>query len=188
MMYLDHISVRRPDAKSLWAITFVLVASTIGCQHTWRGNRVLNEQETAHAITDLRGAYEAFNRGDIDSAVQFLDANVEWIEPDEFPGGGTYHGVDGAKKYLAQSRAGAAQVISEPERFIPAGNRIVVFVHAKVLPKESKSWQNVRLADVYAFEKGRVTMMRAFAKREDALSWVRGSPLSYVMCSYRLDR
>jgi len=118
---------------------------------------VLSEQELAHAITELRGAYEAFNRGDIDSAVQFLDPHVEWIEPDEFPGCGTYHGIDGAKKYLAQSRAGAAQVISEPEKFIPVGNHIVVFVHARVLPKESDTWQDVRLADVYTFQHGRVT-------------------------------
>jgi ketosteroid isomerase-like protein len=175
MMHLEDISVRRSDAKSLWAITFVLVASIIGCHHTWRGNQVLNEQETTHAITELRGAYEAFNRGDIDSAVQILDANVEWIEPVEFPGGGTYHGVDGAKKYLAQSRAGAAQVISTPERFIPVGDRIVVFVHARVLPKESDTWRDVRLADVYTFRGGRVTKMRAFANREHALDWARGN-------------
>ncbi len=136
---------------------------------------MLTEQETAHAITKLRGAYEAFNRGDIDSAVQMLDAHVEWTEPKEFPGGGTYHGIDGAKKYLAQSRAGAAEVISEPERFIPVDDRIVVFVHAKVLPKESDTWQDIRLADVYTFEGGRVTKMRAFANREDALNWAQGN-------------
>jgi len=136
---------------------------------------VLNEQEIAQAITELRGAYEAFNRGDIDSAVQFLDPQVEWIEPDDFPGGGTYHGVEGARKYLAQSRAGAAQVISKPERFIPVGDRIVVFVYARVLPKENGTWQDIRLADVYTFQGGKVMKMRAFANREDALNWARGT-------------
>jgi ketosteroid isomerase-like protein len=93
----------------------------------------------------LKTAYAAFNRGDIDTAVQFLDAHVEWIEPAEFPGGGTYHGVEGARHYLAQSRAGAAQVISEPEQFISIRNRIVVFVHARVLPKDSNLWQDIKL-------------------------------------------
>jgi hypothetical protein len=59
-----------------------------------------------------------------------LDAQVEWVEPVEFPNGGAYHGIEGAKRYLAQSRAAAA----EPEQFIPAGDLIVVFVHARVLP------------------------------------------------------
>jgi hypothetical protein len=64
---------------------------------------------------------QLFNRGDIDAAVELLDLQGEWTEPSEFPGGSTYHGLDGVKRYLTQSRESAAEVISEPERFIPAG-------------------------------------------------------------------
>ena len=132
---------------------------------------MLDPQQTEKAIAGLRAAYAAFNRGDIDAAVQLFDPNVEWSEPTEFPGGGTYHGVNGAKRYLSQSRAGATEVISEPERFIPSRNRIVVFVYARVLPKGSSTWQEVRLADVYTFQEGRVTQMQAFSNRKDALHW-----------------
>ena len=128
--------------------------------------------QTEELIIALRGAYDAFNRGDIDAAVEPLDAQVEWSEPAEFPGGGTYHGRQGAKRYLAQSRAAWAEVISEPERFIPAGNRIVVFVHARVRPVNSHQWQEVRLADVYTFRNGKAIQMRAFADRQEALRWV----------------
>jgi hypothetical protein len=41
-----------------------------------------------------------------------------------------------------------------------------------VLPKNGDRWQDVRLADVYTLQDGRVTQMHAFAKREDALHWV----------------
>ena len=58
--------------------------------------------QTKQMIIALRAAYTAFNRGDIDAAVEPLDAQIEWSEPAEFPGGGTYHGREGAKKYLAQ--------------------------------------------------------------------------------------
>ena len=133
---------------------------------------MLNQRQIEEAEVKLRAAYSAFNRGDIDTAVEFLDPHVEWIEPDEFPGGGTYRGIEGAKHYLAQSRAGAAQVISEPVRFIPVKSRIVVFVHARVLPTSSSIWQEIELADVYTFHNGRATEMRAFANREDALRWV----------------
>lgn len=133
---------------------------------------VLNHEETEAAVAELRAAYAAFNRGDIDTAVRFLDPQIEWIEPTEFPGGGTYHGVEGVKRYLRQSRASAAEVISTPERFIPAGDRIVVFVHARVLPKNTETWQDVKLADVYTIQCGRARKMHAFAKREDALRWV----------------
>jgi uncharacterized protein len=133
---------------------------------------MLNHEDTEAAIAELRAAYAAFNRGDIDAAVRFLDPQIEWTEPTDFPGGGAYHGVEGAKRYLRQSRAGAAEVISTPERFIPAGDRIVVFVHARVLPKNSDTWRDVRLADVYTIQGGRATKMRAFANRDDALRWV----------------
>jgi len=152
-------------------LAILSMATMMSCQQKQKGEVVLNHQQIEDATAGLREAYAAFNRGDIDAAVRILDTGVEWVEPPEFPGGGTYHGVEGAKRYLAQSRASAAQVISEPEQFIPAGDRIIVFVHARVLPKGSNSWQDVRLADVYTFQNGRVTNLRAFANREDALRW-----------------
>lgn len=96
-----------------------------------------NSPQTTQRIAILRAAYSAFNRGDIDAAVQSLDPNIDWSEPTEFPGGGSYHGREGAKKYLTNSRASVAEVISRPEQFIPAGDRIVVFVYARVRPKDS---------------------------------------------------
>jgi uncharacterized protein len=126
---------------------------------------------TRQEIAELRAAYAAFNRGDIDAAVKVLDSSVEWSEPAEFPGGGTYHGVEGAKRYLAQSRAGLAEGTSEPEQFIFTGNKIVVFVHAHVRPKGSNEWQDIKLADVYTFRNGKAVQMRAFSNREEALRW-----------------
>lgn len=122
-------------------------------------------------VSQLRAAYAAFNRGDFDAAVAVLDPKVEWTEPLEFPGGGTYHGREAVKKYLMQSRAGWAEGSSEPERFITAGDRIIVFVRARFRPKESKNWQEVRLADVYSVRKSKIVQMTAFADRQQALSW-----------------
>jgi ketosteroid isomerase-like protein len=123
------------------------------------------------AISALRDAYAAFNRGDMEAAVASLDADIEWVEPKEFPGGGAYRGRESAKQYLAQSRAAWAEVSSEPEQFIPAGDRVVVFVHARVRAKGSSEWQDVRLADVYTFRDGKAIQMRAFADRNEALRW-----------------
>jgi ketosteroid isomerase-like protein len=133
----------------------------------------LSAAEAARVIAALRGAYGAFNRGEIDAAVAGLDPEIEWTEPVEFPGGGTYHGRDEVKKYLTQSRAGFTEGGSEPEKFIPAGNRVVVFVHAHIRLKGSDQWMDIRLADVYTIDHGRIVQMRAFAHRGEALRWVR---------------
>ena len=158
--------------NNLRAVAFLSCAVIVGCHLLQKKIVMLNHEDTEAVIAELRAAYAAFNRGDIDAAVRFLDPQIEWTEPTDFPSGGTYHGVEGAKQYLRQSRAGAAEVISTPERFIPAGDRIVVFVHARVLPKNSDTWRDVRLADVYTIQGGRATKMRAFANRDDALRWV----------------
>lgn len=126
------------------------------------------------AIQALRKAYAAFNRNDIQAAVEALDPEIEWTEPAEFPGGGTYRGPDQVKGYLAQSRANWAEGTSEPERFLVAGDKIVVFVYARVRPKGSSMWRETSLADVYTFRNGKAVHMRAFADRREALEWARG--------------
>src|SRR5258708_574223 len=153
----------------LYAITILCLS---GCTETGKGTSVEVSPNLEPVIVTLRGAYAAFNRGDIDAAVEPLDAQIEWTEPAEFPGGGTYHGREGAKHYLTQSRAAWAEVNSEPERFITASDRIVVFVHARVRPKDSNEWQEVNLADVYTVRNGKIIAMRAFAARQEALVWV----------------
>ena len=128
-------------------------------------------QELERTIATLRGAYAAFNRGDIDAAAAPLDEHIEWSEPSEFPGGGTYHGREGVRRYLSQSRASLAEGMSEPVQFISAGNRIVVFVRAHVRPRGSNEWHDIDLADVYTIRDGRIVEMRAFANRKDGLIW-----------------
>ena len=128
--------------------------------------------EQVRAVSILREAYAAFNRNDIVSAVAQLDPEIDWTEPVEFPGGGQYHGRAQVAAYLQQSRSGWAEGSSEPERFIPAGNRIVVFVHARFRLQDSSAWREVRLADVYTFRNGNAVSMRAFADRQEALRWV----------------
>src|SRR5205814_1443111 len=123
-------------------VTFSCIAAVFlsGCSDSQKETNMGPSSDVTQAITALRGAYAAFNRGDMEAAVESLDPQIEWTEPAEFPGGGTYHGRDGAKRYLTQSRAAWAEVISEPERFIIAGNRVVVFVHARVRPKGGMEW------------------------------------------------
>ena len=138
-------------------------------------NAVENERENAfelqRAVRALVAAYAAFNRGDIDAAVESLDPQIEWTEPAEFPGGGAYHGREAVKQYLAQSRAAWAEVSSQPQGFVRAGDRVVVFVHARVRPKDGSDWQDVYLADVYRFREDKVIEMRAFGDRQEALRW-----------------
>ena len=124
-------------------------------------------------IAILKRAYEAFNRGDMASAVEAMDPQVEWVEPAEFAGGGRpYHGPNEVKGYLTQSRAGWVEGRSEPEQFLTSGDKVVVYVHARFRPQgDANHWADVRLADVYTFRGDTIVAMRAFADRRDALKY-----------------
>jgi uncharacterized protein len=156
--------------KQLTLLTLVAVFTLSGCTRRKEAN-VESTTVPPQTITDLRAAYTAFNRGNIEAAVEPFDPQIEWSEPAEFPGGGTYHGREAVKGYLAQSRAAWADAISEPERIITSGNRVVVFVHAWVRPKDGTKWRDTRLADVYTIRNGKAVQMRAFSDRQEALSW-----------------
>src|ERR687887_285005 len=80
----------------------------------------------------LREAYAALNRNDIPAFGQIFDPQVEWIEPVEFAGGGTYRGLDVVLAHLAKSRQAWAEGSCEPQRIIVAGDRIIQFVDVHV--------------------------------------------------------
>jgi len=136
----------------------------------------MSPQEQEQATTLLRDAYAAFNRDDIPAAVKSLDPNIQWSEPVAFPGGGLYRGRTEVARYLTNSRANWAEGTSQPVQFIVHDDRVVVYVHARFRLKDSATWTEVDLADVYTFRNGKPVAMRAFADRQAALQWVDAGP------------
>jgi ketosteroid isomerase-like protein len=160
-------------ARTIGVWVAILTMALSAAAQTRQGSQVENSKAVRKLIPVLRAAYAAFNRGDFDSAVAPLDPQIDWVEPTEFPGGGTYHGREAVKDYLKQSRDSWAEGSSEPERFITSRDHIVVFVYARFRAKDNdnKDWQEVRLADVYTIRNGKIVEMHAFANRQAALIW-----------------
>jgi uncharacterized protein len=120
----------------------------------------------------LRQAYAALNRNDIPAMVKAFDPQIEWTEPAEYSGGGTYHGLAAVEAHLAQARGSWAEGSCEPERFIVAGDKIIVFVDVRARLKHEAEWREGRLADVYTFRNGKAIAMRSLPDRRQALEWV----------------
>jgi hypothetical protein len=119
----------------------------------------------------LRGAYAALNRNDIPAMVDAFDPQMEWTEPAEYPGAGTYRGRAAVQAHLSWERGTWAEGRCEPERFVVAGDKIVVFVHVRARLHHETAWREGRLADVYTFRDGKAIQMRSFADRRQALEW-----------------
>jgi len=124
------------------------------------------------AQTDaLVEAYAALNRNDIPGFVKNFDPRVEWVEPVDFPGGGTYRGFDAVNAHIAKSRADWAEGTCEPRRFVVAGDRIVVFAHVHVRLKNETEFREGDIGDVFTFRDGKVVHVRVFPETRQALDW-----------------
>jgi uncharacterized protein len=119
----------------------------------------------------LREFYAALNRNDIPATVNALDPEIEWIEPPEYPKGGTHRGHAAVLEHFTRAREMWAEGRCEPERFIVAGDKIIVFVHVRVRLKHEIEWREGDIADVYTFRNGKAVQMRHFPDRLQALEW-----------------
>jgi uncharacterized protein len=122
----------------------------------------------------LREAYAALNRNDIPAMVKSFDPQIVWTEPPEYPGGGTYRGLEEVQAHLSKARESWAEGSCEPERFIVAGDKIIVFVNVRARLKHEMEWREGSLADVYTFRDSKVIQVRLFADRQQAIEWAEG--------------
>lgn len=119
----------------------------------------------------LREAYAALNRNDVPGFVKPFDPQIEWTEPADHPGAGTYHGLARVTAHLSQARATWAEGGCEPEQFIVAGDKIIVFIYVRVRLKQEIEWREGPQADVYTFHNGKAVQVRIIADRQEALEW-----------------
>jgi glutathione S-transferase len=125
----------------------------------------------AAEIEAVKETYAAINRNDIPAAVKAFDPRIEWIEPLDFPTPGTYRGHAEVMAHISRGRNTWAEGGCELERFIVAGDKIVVFVRARVRLKGRTEWGEGQFADVHTFSNGRAIQVRSFGEREEALEW-----------------
>ncbi|GAB2741502.1 nuclear transport factor 2 family protein [Kitasatospora kifunensis] len=111
--------------------------------------------------------YEAYARGDIDAAVAALHPDVEWIEPEEFPGGGRRTGPAAVAQYLRDSHALWRELTSEPTPY-RRGEEIVIVhrIHGRLADGTP---HEMTAADVFTLRHGRVVRMHAYADPADVL-------------------
>jgi ketosteroid isomerase-like protein len=125
---------------------------------------------TLAAETDaVREAYAALNRGDVPGFVRVFDPQVERIE--HLPSGGTHRGLAAVTEHVSKARSTWAEGGCEPQRFIVAGNRVIVLVDVRVRLRDETQWREGRTADVYTFRDGRAVEFRTFGDERQALDW-----------------
>jgi ketosteroid isomerase-like protein len=103
----------------------------------------------------------------------FLDEQFETHLPAGYPEGEPiFRGRDGFAQLITMLRDAWAEWRFEPQRFIEAGDRVVVFV--RVVAKGGASGVPIELEDahVHTMRNGRIRSTRVYRDRSDALEAV----------------
>jgi ketosteroid isomerase-like protein len=119
----------------------------------------------------LEEFFAAINRNDMVAITKDLDPEIVRIEPEGFPTAGTYRGIAEVREHVTKGRGTWAEGTCEPEKFLVNGDRVVVYLHARVRLKGSNEWVGGRFADGFVFRNGRIVQYLSFGKRAEALEW-----------------
>jgi ketosteroid isomerase-like protein len=115
--------------------------------------------------------YDAINRNDMQAITQDLDPEIVRIEPEGFPTAGNYRGIAQVQEHVTKGRGTWAEGTCEPEEFLENGDRVVVYLHARVRLKDSTEWVGGRFADGFVFGNGKIIQYLSFGERAEALKW-----------------
>lgn len=119
----------------------------------------------------LRRFFDAINRNDMQAITHDFDPEIVRIEPEGFPTAGVYHGIAQVQAHVTKGRGSWAEGTCSPEKFLVNGDKVVVYLHARVRLKGSVEWIDAPFADGFVFRNGRIIEYRSFGARADALAW-----------------
>jgi hypothetical protein len=115
--------------------------------------------------------FAALNRNDMDAITEDFAPEIVRIEPEGFPTAGTYRGITEVQDHVRRGRGTWAEGTCQPERFRVSGDKVVVYLYARVRKHGRDEWIDGRFADGFVFSEGKIKEYLSFAERRDALRW-----------------
>jgi ketosteroid isomerase-like protein len=120
-----------------------------------------------------RGAYQAFNgvfsAGDIPGWLAFYTPDAELHDPADLPDAGVHRGHEELRKWAEQLNEVAEDLRVEHERFIEAGEFVVVTVRISAKGREGGVLTEMNTFHVLEFSDGRISRVRFYLTEDEAL-------------------
>jgi ketosteroid isomerase-like protein len=121
----------------------------------------------------VRKGYSAEGRVDLGRFAEFFEPDAELIFPEAYPDTeARYVGLDGFRRAMQRMDEIWEDLRFEAERFLDAGQSVVVFVTTSGTARISRAALAARVAHVYDLRDGRLVRLRIFLDRQDALKAV----------------
>jgi ketosteroid isomerase-like protein len=122
-------------------------------------------------VKTVRRAVEAFNRGDLDSALELMHPDIEWKTPDSFPDAATYRGREEVREFWKTWRDTFRGFRLDLEECVPVGEDHVL-AYLRVSGEGSGSGVGVKSPVVFQLGEiraGQVIWVGMFLSESDAL-------------------
>jgi uncharacterized protein len=111
----------------------------------------------------VRGAYEAFARGDVPGVLGALTDDVEWTEAKGSPYGGTYRGGDAiVQNVFGPILEDLPDFAVTPEEFIASGDSVATVVRCTGTGKATGKRLDLLAVHVWDVRDGKITRFRQF--------------------------
>jgi ketosteroid isomerase-like protein len=121
----------------------------------------------------VRGAYEAFAKGELDAAVDsVLDPEIEWRTRENLPDSSTFRGHEGVLEWFATWLSAWEDFALEAEEFLPVGDYVVVSTRQSGRGVDSGVEVAFRETHVWKLREGKAIQVVEYAEKADALKAV----------------
>ena len=118
----------------------------------------------------VRGAYDAFGRGDIGAVIDLLADDVDWVSPATLPQGGHFHGKAGVGEFF-QGVGGAWSALSlDIESVSEAGDDLVVGVLQASGTRQDGSRDGYGATHVFTVRDDKIVRFREFTDLDKSIA------------------
>ena len=119
----------------------------------------MSEQANVQAVQE---AYAAFKRGDIQTILDSLTEDVEWIAPAVEPVAGTYHGPDEVAAFFQQVQEISEFSSFEPREYVAQGDRVIALGSYKATARITKKVYECDWAMSFTLRGGKISRFQEF--------------------------
>jgi ketosteroid isomerase-like protein len=124
----------------------------------------------------LRRWYETWNRQGLETFEtlrEHLDPAVEFREPPEFPGAGTYRGVEEWRASMCRLFDAWEQILFEPAEFLESGEKVFASVRVRTFGRATDIETERVIFHVVTIRDERIVRWHLFFERAPALRELR---------------
>jgi len=127
------------------------------------------------SVDMIRGAYEAFARGDVPGVLGAMADDIEWHEAEGMPYGGVYRGGEAvAQNVFGPLTQDVPDFAVTPEEFIASGDAVAVVVRYTGTGKATGKQLDLSVVHVWDVRAGKIARFRQFADTAKFLEVVPG--------------